>query len=64
MTSSMFKVQKDILKEVAQRGEKEILSVLEKISQDKQLSELGRGKIRYIGGYCNCKVKIQKLPCC
>ena len=57
MTTSMFKVQKDILKEVAQREEKEIPSVLEKISQDKQLSGPGRGKIRYIGGYVIAKLK-------
>ncbi|XP_062608033.1 uncharacterized protein LOC134269858 isoform X1 [Saccostrea cucullata] len=53
----MFKVQRDVLREVAKRDEKEIPSLLEKISEDKTLSGPGRGKIRYIGGYVLAKLK-------
>lgn len=57
ITTSMFKVQRDVLKEVAEREVKEIPAVLKKISTDKPVSGPGRGKIRYIGGYVIAKLK-------
>lgn len=56
-TTSMFKVQQGVLKDVARREEKGIPSVLEKNSTDKPVSGPGRGKIRYIGGYVIAKLK-------
>ena len=57
LTSMVFNLQAKELKLVDDRCEKDIPSVLEKISLDHELPGSARGKIRYISGYVVAKLK-------
>ena len=55
MTSVMFNIQKNLLQSLASGTQCEPLSEIKTISEN--ISSGGRGKIRYIAGYCIAKIK-------
>ncbi|KAK3100053.1 hypothetical protein FSP39_013962 [Pinctada imbricata] len=56
-SNCMFKVQKDILREINDRSTKEVTDILPRIDVNLEISGPGRGKIRYIAGYVVAKLK-------